>query len=109
MTLGQRAVDHVETRAVARGLFRQDPAPAARAGLALEEPEHVARDLMQPAALRQMVGDVGTHGVDDSQCIRGEGVAPERVGTDQDRGRVMVGGPAKHHTVEALIEKGLRL
>ena len=52
---------------------------------------------------------MGTHRIRHSNGIWGKTVTPERVGTDQDRGRVMIGRPADHHAVKAGIKKPARL
>jgi hypothetical protein len=69
----------------------------------------VPGDLVQAPAAGKVVRNVGAHRVDHLDRIRGEAVAPKPVGSDQDRGRVVIGRAAQHHPVKALVQECLRL
>lgn len=74
-------------------------APAARAGLTVEQTEHVAGDLLQSPTAHQVVFSVFDHRFNDLASRASDIVAQALAQLGQDP-RILIGGPTQHHPVD---------
>ena len=97
---GEGAGDDLRSGARADGLGGQDLPPAARPGMAVEEPDHVARHVVEPRPAGESAPGVDDHRLDrrlEIGVLRGAIEAAVHLGEER---RIVVGGAADHHAID---------
>ena len=85
------------------GVFTQMTTPLTRAGNALEQAEHMTRDVAEVGALRQFRLYIGIHAAHHRYRIRNRRVTAEQLAIDlRQQARILVGLASHHHAIEML-------